>query len=329
MKSYSILCRGMRQPLEAGLTLLQVAKLLAKGGPRGQRRLGAHLAARVQGGQALGDALASFRPSLPALFLSMARVGEETGRLPDTLRGLERYYALQEKMLRQVRGRFALLLIQFGLAVLVLALVIGITTTVAPRGGIAILGLRGWGGALAFVGLAGAVLVLLYLLVRLLAWSVRHSRGMASIARRLPGLGPFWEALLLSRLALALHLTMDSSLPLPRALRLSFRATGDAAYEDAGEGAAEGVRRGKELSVALGKARLLPLTFLEVVAVAEAVGSVPERLGHLAEEYHEEAVRRSQGLVRWASLLLWFLYAVPVLLAIFALAGAYRSALGP
>jgi len=328
MKQLSLLCRNLRQPLEGGLSLLQTVRMLAKRRRGLEPILGAHLAERLQQGESFGDALAAFRPELPNLFLSMVHVGEETGRLPDTLRSLEDYYTLQERMLSQIRRRLSMLLVQLGLAVLVLAGVIGITTTISPKGGFSILGLRGWGGALGFIGIAVAAITGLVLAVKLLGRGMQTNRFLASVARKLPGLGPFLEALLLSRFALGLRLTLDSSISLPEALTLSFRATGDAIYRERGEGAVEAIRRGKDLSKALARTDLFPMMFLEVLAIAEVSGVVPERMGQMAQEYHEEAERRAKGLVQWASLGLWLLYAAAVILAVFKLAGMYLGALG-
>lgn len=327
MRSLSNLCRSLRQPLEGGLSLLQAARLLAKNRRSAERRLGEHLAEAFQRGRSLSDALAAHRPALPVLFTSMLEVGEETGRLPETLSSLERFYALQEAMTRRLRGRMAVLLIQLGLAILVLALVIGVTTSISAQRGFSILGLRGWGGALAFIALAVGWLGFLYGMVRFVAWGLQASAGMARFALWLPGVGPFLEALALSRLALSLRLTLDSSLPIPRALKLSFQATANVAYVDQGEQAGAGVRRGEDLSVALSRVRVLPMMFLEVVAVGEAAGLVPERMGHLAEEYAEEAARRAQSLVRWASGALWLMYAASVIFAVFSLASHYIGAL--
>src|SRR4051794_25962030 len=140
----SALCRSFKHGLEAGLPLANAARWL-----RGKRtgRLGEHLSEGTRAGQSISETLDTFRPPLPSLFLAMTKVGEETGRLPETLAALERYYALQERMLRQIRSRLALVLIQFGAACLVLALVIGITGSLSASGGFTLFGLRGWPGA--------------------------------------------------------------------------------------------------------------------------------------------------------------------------------------
>lgn len=306
---------------------MQITRVLAKSGPAKQRRLAEHLGERLQTGSSIADALAAYRPALPDLFLAMVEVGEETGRLPKTLAELERHYGLQERMRRQLRGRLIVLLIQFGVACLVLAAVIGVTTTLLPRGGFTLFGLRGWGGALAFLGLAAAVVVGLLGVGRLVAHGVRTSNSLAALVQRVPGVGALLEAMLLARFALALHLTLDSSLPIARALRLAFDAAADARLTRQGKRVIDAVRGGADLSVALTRANL-PLTFLEVFAVAEAAGNVPESVGHLAEQYQEEAALRSRTLIRVAGVVLWGLYAVAVIWAIFRLASMYLGAMG-
>lgn len=327
MKHLSLLCRTLRQQLAADVSLTRAARTLARGGPRTTRRLGVHLSAALEQGRSLSDSLDDFRPPLPELFRAMVRVGEETGRLPETLAGLESHYALEERMRRQIRGRIAVVLAQWTLACLVLALAISITSALAPSGGFALFGLRGWSGALIFLGLAAGVLACVFALAKLIGAGVRHSRALAGIARRLPGIGDYLEARLLSRLALALQQTLDSSLSVSRALELSFRAMGAAGHARAGEKASAALRRGRDLSSALAETELLPMEFLEVVAVAEVAGMVPERMGKLAEQYHEAALLRSRSLVRCFSLVLWLLYAGVVIWAIFQLAGSHQDLL--
>lgn len=308
--------------------MLQAARLLAKKKQKDAADLGRYLVEHLQAGRSLGDSLEAYPSPLPHLFVSMIQVGEETGRLPESLRSLEEYYQLQEQMVAKLRGRVTILLVQLGLAILVIAAVIGITTTLMPGGGVSLFGLRGWGGALGFVGICTGILVALFLFVRFCRRAIQTNGFISRTARKLPGLGPFLEALLLSRFALALRLTMDSSLALPRALKLSFAATADATFIRRGKVAIDGIRNGKDLSVALARTDLLPPMFLEVLTIGEISGVVPERMGQMAQEYHEESVRRAKGLVRWISLGLWGLYAVVVILAIFRVAGMYLNALG-
>jgi type IV pilus assembly protein PilC len=74
----------------------------------------------------------------------------------------------------------------------------------------------------------------------------------------LPLIGPCVEALALGRLAMALRLTLDSRLPVARAVRLSFAATGNAAYSSRADDVAAALKSGEGMAEALGRAGIFP-----------------------------------------------------------------------
>src|SRR5579864_4807391 len=97
------LCRALRHHLAAGLTLVRVLQQQMERGPRGVRPLAGRLLAAVEQGGSLSDALDREADMLPPLFLAMARLGEETGHLPEVLGELEQYYQMQLMLRRQLR----------------------------------------------------------------------------------------------------------------------------------------------------------------------------------------------------------------------------------
>src|SRR4051794_38907141 len=97
---YASLCRPLRQPLGGGLTLRDALRTLGRS--RRQGALARRLSERIEQGDSFAEALASIRPALAPLFLAMTQVGEETGRLPETLRALEEHYEVQERLARRL-----------------------------------------------------------------------------------------------------------------------------------------------------------------------------------------------------------------------------------
>jgi type II secretory pathway component PulF len=134
--------------------------------------------------------------------------------------------------------------------------------------------------------------------------------------------------LALSRFALALRLTLETGMPIARALRLSLEATGNAAFVAATEPIVAAVRAGKDLTLALGEARRFPEPFLHMVAVAEEGGRVPEMMQHQAAVYQDEAERRLRALFRTVGWAVWLAYAVFMVTLIFRLASIYFAAVG-
>ena len=94
-------------------------------------------------------------------------------------------------------------------------------------------------------------------------------------------------------------------MPITTAVRLSMRATGNAAYEAHTEPAVVGLKAGDDRAVALGKATVFPPEFLDILENAEEGGRVPEVMRLQGDYYEEETRRRLTILSRAAS---WGLY---------------------
>jgi type IV pilus assembly protein PilC len=145
---------------------------------------------------------------------------------------------------------------------------------------------------------------------------------------RVPGLGPCLQAIVLGRFSLALHLTLDSALDISKALRLSLEATGSGVFQAKADFIAKQLQSGRDLTAALTESRLFPDDFLNIVAVAEEGGRLPEVMRQQSAHYHEEAQRRMKVLTRMLSLSVWLIYAGIMIAAIFHLAGMYLGAVG-
>jgi type IV pilus assembly protein PilC len=325
-----VLCRTLRHQLAAGLTLVRVLRQQTQRGPHRVRALAERLLAAIEAGEQLSVALEREDAVLPPLFLAMATLAEETGHLPEVLGELEHYYLLEQQLRRRLRNESVLPILQFVFAVLLIAGLIYVLGLLAGAGRplLTFFGLRGAAGALAFLAVAGGTPIAVWLLWRALK---RYSRQRAAVDRmllRVPVLGSCLEALALGRFALALQLTLDSNLSIAAALRMSLRATGNAAYAAAADNVVLVLKSGQTLTEALTLSGRFSAEFLEIIASAEEVGRVPEAMRQQAEYYHEEASRRLSGLTRAASMGLWLLYAAFMVWMIFKIAGVYFAALG-
>jgi type II secretory pathway component PulF len=320
--------RALRHSLGAGLRLPDVFRQLATGGSRPLRPVAERMGASLQQGKSLTAALKRERQFFPPLFVALAGVAEETGQLPEVFGELEKYYLLQHRLRRQFRAQSLLPIIQFFLAIFIIAGMIFVIGLVNQTRGTTTFGIQGPGTALRFLGWVFAILVLLIVGYLVLTRSLRRKAAVDAWLLRLPAIGPCLEALALGRFAMALALTLDSSLSIRKALRLSLRATGNAAYASRTEEVAEMLRGGQDLTTALARTRLFPEEFLHMVAVAEEGGRVPEMMRHQMQHFNEEAERRLRALARAASMALWVVYAGLMVVAIFKIASIYLSALG-
>jgi len=281
----------------------------------------------LSAGESLSVALDRESASLPPLFIALAKLGDETGHFPEILGELERYYEMQAALRRQFISRAFAPVIQFVLGVVIVAGLIFVLGLISGNASpLKFFGLGGAAGALAFLAaVVGTITLLVLAWIAFSRWS--RQRAVADrLLLRVPALGPCIEALALSRFTLALQLTLDSSLSIMKAVRLSLRATGIAAYAELGDSVARTLKAGRPLHEALADTGRFPYDFLAVVATAEEVGRVPEVMRQQAQHYHEEAGRRMTVLTRVANALIWLMYAGFMIWMIFRI---FTASYGP
>jgi len=327
------LCRVLRHNLSAGLTLRHVFRQQAGGGTAAVRPLAGRVLEAIDKGESLSAALESEKARLPTLFLSMVKVGEQTGHLPEIFHALERHYLLEQRLRRQIIRQSAGTVMQLVLALFVIALLIFILGAIGQsRPGAApiviIPGLSGGSGALIFLGVGLGGMALVWFGGKLFMRYPRQAAPVQAVLLRLPALGPALYALVMGRFTMALKLTLDSGLSIVKGLKLSLQATGNALFFSKADVIATALKNGEPLSDALTQSQLFEDEFLQIVAAAEEGGRVPEMMEHQAEYWNEEASRRLSTLARLLTFGMWLVYAGFAAYMIFRIAGVYLSALG-
>jgi type IV pilus assembly protein PilC len=323
-------CRTLRHNLGAGLTLRHVFHQQAERGPRPVRPIATRVVAELDQGESLEAALKPERAAFPPIFTSLVVVGEQTGSLPDVFGELEKYFLLQQRLRRQFVAQIAWPLLQFFAAPFVLALMIFVLAVLTPSGtapydplGLGYTGV--WGAAkllIHFFGTLAALVGLYFLVTR----SLRRRATVHELLLRLPVIGPCLSAVALSRFCLALRLTMNTTMPITKALGLSLRATGNDAFAVRADRVKESLRDGEELAQALSKTGVFRRDFVDILANAEEGGQIPEVMRHQGEYYADEARRRLTILTHGASAAIWLIVAGTIIFLIFRIfLGIYGS----
>jgi type IV pilus assembly protein PilC len=322
----------LRHYLGAGLTLRDVFRQQAARGPAAVRPVAARLSAAAEQGTGVEEALTELGDAFPPLFVSLAGVGEQTGMLPEIFEQLEHYYSRQQKLRRDFISRITYPVLQLVGGVIVVALMILILGLIAEgRGGKPLdplgLGLAGPRGAMIFLLGVGAVVGALFAGYLVITRVLGRKSQFDEYLLRIPVLGPALEALALTRFCLALRLTMETGMPIANALTLSFKATGNDAFEARLPGVLTGVRKGTDLPLILQRAKIFPHDFLQILEVAEETGNWPEVLKRQANHYDEEAGRRLAALAVAAGWGVWLIVSGLMIWTIFRIFMTYLSML--
>jgi type IV pilus assembly protein PilC len=310
-------CRTMRHSLAAGLRLLDVLRQLSQRGPLSARPVCANLLDHLKQGKTFEEALERERTAFPPLFVSMAIVGEQSGALPEVIAELEKYFVLQQRLKRQFIQQIAWPAFQFIAAIFVIAAMLFVLGLLGLKMDPLGIGLTGETGALIWLVSVFGILAALTGLYILVTRSLKRKALVDFVLLRLPVIGPCLEALALERFCIALRMTLETGMPITAALRLSLRATGNAAFVARAEPVIDAVRGGEELTLALATSRLFPYEFQNIIAVAEESGRLAEVLRHQADYYDEEASRRMKLLTSAAAVGVWLMVALIIIIMIF------------
>jgi type II secretory pathway component PulF len=329
------LSRVSRHYLGAGLGLTDVFRQQANKGAIAVRPIAGRIATALEQGDSLERALDREQSAFPPLFLALTHVGEQTGMLPEVFHELERYYLRQQKLWRHFLGQIAWPVVQFFLAVFVLAgliLIMGMLADVQGPGSKPLdplgIGLAGPTGATIFLAVVFGTLFALAAAYWVATRTLQRKAAVNAFLLRVPALGPCLRALALARFCMALRLTTETGMSVMKAMRLSLRATGDEAFVAQGDTIEKVIRKGDDLTTALTRTGLFPQEFLHIIAVAEESGKLSDVLQHQAEHYNEESGRRLAVLTAVAGYGVWALIGIIIIVAIFRIFSWYVGMLG-
>jgi type IV pilus assembly protein PilC len=320
-------CRGLRYYLEAGLTLVQAMKNQGTKGPPAVRSAATVMAKRLAHGDSFAEVLADQTHLFPPIYRTLANVAEETGKLPEALRELEKYFQLQQKLWRDFISQITWPVVQYVLAVLVIAGLMYILGEILPTNPINVLGMKGAGAALAFIGGNVFVVALIFGGYWFVSNVIKKGGVVDSFLLRIPYVGGCLEALALSRFSLAMGIMVDAGTPIGDAAKLGLTATSNHAYADRAEPASKLIKNGETLTEALRAQRLFPSDFLDMVETAEEGGREGDAFSRLADQYYETAQRRMKALTAVAGWLVWLIVAIFIIVLIFSIYGQYFNQL--
>jgi type II secretory pathway component PulF len=296
-------CRQAASYLDAGVDLFKALDSLQKQFDR--TALGPVLT-RVQQsirrGDTLAEAMAREPQAFDPQFLSMIRVAETRGSMPETLKRMSAHYEARLRLARQARSAMI-----YPAAVIMVAIVVVylLTTFVLPKlvdiladmvkGGrsslpgptrvlMAFSGfMRTFGWWLLPVTLVGGI----FLLVR---W-YRTAAGKAmidAIALRLPVLGSLLTKLETARFARTMSGLLEAGVEIGQSIDLTSEVVRTAPFRRAVGSLRAAVRDGEDLGAAIVQTRQFPSEAVAVVETGETTGKLPETLAKLADQYEEQ-----------------------------------------
>jgi type II secretory pathway component PulF len=328
------LCRRLATALESGVEARRVFSREAEGRSRsGLRSQLDQISVAIRGGSSLHDAINATGSFFPLLFREMVDVGEQTGHTAEVFQHLAEHYEHQVRMQRMFLQSITWPLVQLSAAAGVVGLVIWLMGFIQGKDlrgrpiDILGFGLQGTHGLLVYCAFLGAIVLTATLLYQALRRGMLWTRPLQRGMLRIPVLGRALEVMALARLAWSLHLTYGVGMDILRALPLSLRSMQNAYYTDHTEDIVRSLRRGQEISEALGATRIFPADFLDALEVGEKSGRLPETMGLLSDQYQDQAQRALATLTVVAGFIVWALVAGLIVFLIFRIFSFYIGTL--
>src|SRR5688572_9654620 len=251
----------------------------------------------LEGGRDLAGSFARYPKIFPPLYVSIIRVGEETGTLEASFKRLSEYLQQDQDMRDRIKSatRYPLIV----MCVIAVALAV-LTMFVIPRFAplFETLGDDIPWPTLAIMAVSNFARYYWYVVIGALATLALLTRHYVSTTKgrliwdrlklRLPVIGKLVHEGILSRLARSLSISINAGMPVIQTLRVIAQSAGNAFMSARVLEMRDAVERGEPLSRAAASVGMFPPLVLQMLAVGEETGELPDLLDEVAGFYERE-----------------------------------------
>ncbi len=299
--------KNLSAMLAAGLSISRALSVIERqSSNKHLKAIASGLAESVKKGSSFHEALALYPKVFPEIFVAMARSGEESGSLADSLIVVALQMERSEELVRKIKGAmiYPAIVITAVVIVGVLMLIyvvptltstftsLGVQVPLATR---VIVALSNF-----MVAHVSLVLLALVVLVGGGAVFVRSKFGnrvVLAIALRLPVIGELARETYTARASRTLSSLLSSGVPVLDALSITKEVVHAKAYADVVVEAEAHVKKGELLSTAFSEhTKLYPILMSDMLAVGEETGKVADMLKQIADFYEDDVALKTKDL---------------------------------
>lgn len=251
----------------------------------------------LEGGRDLAASFARHPKIFPNLYVSIISVGEATGTLDKSFQRLTEYLAQEQKMHDSVKGAVRYPII----VVITIALAAGfLSTFVIPKFAPVFAQLKGDLPMPTRILLGSSMLVREYWMYTLAAMALCVS-GLRSYLNtqggrykwdrfklRLPVIGKLMYESMLSRINRSMAISLAAGMPMTQTLAVIARSSGNVFVSEKIQILASSVERGESLHRSATASGMFSPLVLQMIAIGEETGALPELLDEAAGYYERE-----------------------------------------
>jgi type IV pilus assembly protein PilC len=321
LKNLAGFSRQLGTMLDAGLPIRRALAVVERSARPPTKGIYRRVGVAIEQGDTLSQALEREGRAFPLLYTRVVHMGEVVGSLDKVFVRLADYYDFVRTVWMRLITRLVYPVFQYWALIGVLTGLAYIRSMIlpngdgSPRAAITVLCI----GVLIFF----APIIAYFLLTR----SLGGSRMAHELLLRMPVVGRVFRTLALARFCWSMELMTDSGVNIYNALQWSMEATANGAFEGRTPAIIQRIKDGLPLSKSLEMSGLFPNDCIEMVAVAEESGSLPDTFKRLARNYFEAADMAVRALVTAFSWLIWIGVASVIIYYIFTMAMTYIGAL--
>lgn len=305
----SVFCGQVALILEAGLPLYDGMETLA-GADRNSENADAYAAAS-KGVTETGSLYEALKNDgiWPKYLVEMVGIGERSGQLDKVMRGLEAYYAREDRIRSSVTGAITYPMV---LGILLVVIVLILLWRVLPvfrrvllsmgvgmsESGNAMMRL---GAALGWIILAVVALAVILAVAGIVLMRTKYRDGVMELIQKLfPSFRRLKQQLSASRVASVLSMMLSSGFPTDEALGMTVDVLDDKDAAEKVEKIRDSLKNGSTFAEAVADAGIFEELHNRMVTMGSATGREDQVLGKLGALYEEQA---EDGITRLVSII--------------------------
>ena len=301
------MARNLSTMLAAGLPLSRALSVIERqSGNKRLKEIITALSESIKKGSSFHEALAAYPNVFPKLFAAMAKAGEESGSLADSLMIVGVQMEHSEELVRKIKGAMIYPAIVVSavvvIGILMLIYVVPTLTSTFTQLGVqvplatqVIVDISNFMVANVIAVMAGLIIIVAggIAFIR----SKPGGRIVLATALHLPVVNELVRETYTARAARTLSSLLSSGVPVLDALSITKEVVGDNVFAQVIAEAEEHVKKGELLSASFSAhTKLYPIMMSDMLSVGEETGKVAEMLKQIAEFYEEDVAEKTKDL---------------------------------
>ncbi len=301
----ALFSRQLAAMLDAGVPLTRALYTLSEQSEnQTMSKAVAQIASSVEGGMSLTESMRAHPKIFGDLYIGMIRAGEVGGTLEATLERLSDQLQKDKTLRDNIKSATFYPGVVAGFAVVLLITMLVFLVPV-------FMGFFPEGLELPFltrmiIGLSESIRFFWYLylmVIALLIMGVRYffrsptgKRQWDKVKFKLPVFGSLIHKATIARFSRTFATLVNGGIPVMQALETSGATSGSMIVTEEVKGVAEKIQDGKNIAEPLKETGLFPPMVVQMVAIGEETGALPDLLNKIAEFYEEEVATITKGL---------------------------------